>query len=57
MHVIFAQSLVEYGSLSSLMSKVQELTYSIRTWLGDLSATEWLIAAVVVAGLFFLTRR
>jgi len=56
-HVILAQSLVEYGSLSSVVSKVQELTYSIGTWLGDLSATQWTIVAIVVAGLFFLSRR
>ena len=57
MRVIFAQSLVEYGALDSLASGVQQLTYSISTWLGSLSTTEWIIAIVVVLGLFFLTRR
>jgi ABC-type molybdate transport system permease subunit len=57
MHLIFAQSLGEYGALSSLASGVQQLTYSISTWLGNLSTTEWIIAVVVVVGLFFLTRR
>ena len=57
MHVIFAQSLGEYGGLGSLASWVQQLTYSISSWLGSLSATTWIIAVVVVVGLFILTRR
>ena len=57
MHVIFAQSLGEYGGLSSLASGVQQLTYSISTWLGSLSATTWIIAAIVVVGLVILRRR
>ena len=57
MHVIFAQSLVEYGGLSSLTSGVQQLTYSIGSWLGSLSTTTWIIAAIVVVGLFIVTRR
>lgn len=57
MHVIFAQSLGEYGALGSLASTVQQLTYSISTWLGSLSATTWIIAAIVVVGLVILTRR
>jgi hypothetical protein len=57
MHVIFAQSLGEYGGLSSLASGVQQLTYSISTWLGSLSATTWIIAAIVVGGLLIATRR
>ena len=57
MHVIFAQSLGEYISLSSLMSGIQQLTYSVTTWLGSLSATTWIIAAVAIVGLLILTRR
>ena len=57
MHVIFAQSLVEYGALSSLAAGVQQLTYSIGEWLGSLSTTTWIIAAIVVVGLFIVTRR
>jgi len=57
MHLIFAQSLGEYGALGSFASAVQQLTYSISTWLGSLSATTWIIAAIVVLGLFILTRR
>jgi hypothetical protein len=57
MHVIFAQSVGEYGGLGSLASGVQQLTYSISAWLGSLSATTWIIAAIVVVGLVILTRR
>jgi hypothetical protein len=57
MHVIFAQSLGEYGGLSSLASGVQQLTHSITRWLGSLSATTWIIAAIVVVGLLFVRRR
>ena len=57
MHVIFAQSLGEYVSLGSLGSRIQELSYSISTWLGSLSATTWIIALIVVVGLVVLTRR
>lgn len=57
MPVIFAQSIGEYVSLSSLMSGIQELTYSATTWLESLSATTWIIAAIVVVGFFILKRR
>jgi hypothetical protein len=55
--MIFAQSLLEYGALDSLASELQHQWYSISTWLGTLSTTEWIIAAIVVFGLFRLTRR
>jgi len=54
---MFAQSLGEYGALGSLASGVQQLAYSISTWLGTFSATTWIVAAVVVLGLFVLIRR
>ena len=57
MPVVFAQSLGEYVSLSSLMSGIQQLTYEVSSWLGSLTTTQWIIAAVVIVGLFFLTRR
>ena len=54
---MFAQSLGEYGAIGSLASGVQQLAYSISTWLGSLSATTWVIAAVVVLALVVLMRR
>ena len=55
MPVIFAQALGEYA-LGSLASGVQDLTDSISTWLGSLSATTWIIAAIAV-GVVLSTRR
>jgi ABC-type molybdate transport system permease subunit len=57
MHAIFAQSVGEYGALGSLASGVQQLTYSISAWLGSLSATTWIMAAIVVLALVILRRR
>jgi ABC-type molybdate transport system permease subunit len=57
MNTMFAQSLGEYGALGSLASGVQQLTYSISTRLGNLGASTWIIAAVVVLGLIVLRRR
>jgi hypothetical protein len=54
---MFAQSLGEYGAVGSLASGVQQFTYAISTWLGSLSATTWIIAAVVVLGLAVFMRR
>ena len=54
---MFAQSLGEYGSLGSFGSAVQQLTYTISTWLGSLSATTWVVVAIVVVGLVILRRR
>jgi hypothetical protein len=57
MHVMFAQALGEYGSLSSLTSGLQHLRYSISTWLESLTTTQWIIGVVVVVGLIILMRR
>jgi hypothetical protein len=54
---MFAQSLGEYGASGSLASAVQQLAYSVSTWLGSVSATTWIIVAVVVFGLIALMRR
>ena len=54
---MFAQSLGEYGGSASLVSGVQQLAYSTVNWLGSLSATTWIVVAVVVIGLAFLLRR
>jgi preprotein translocase subunit SecG len=57
MHAIFAQSLGEYGALGSFGSGVQQLIYAVSTWLGSLSATTWVVAAIIVVGLMTLRRR
>jgi hypothetical protein len=54
---MFAQSLGEYGALSSIATRAESLAYSVRAWLGDLSPTTWVLAAVVLIGLFLWSRR
>jgi hypothetical protein len=55
--MLFAQSLGEYGGLASFSTWIQQLTYSIGAWVGDVSATTWVIAVLVVLGLLIFTRR
>jgi hypothetical protein len=57
MPMLFAQSFGEYGGLASLASWIQQVTYSIGAWLGGVSTTTWVIAALVVLGLLIATRR
>jgi hypothetical protein len=45
--VVIAQSLVEYGALSSLVDGFQSSLYSFQEWLGGVSLTTWLVIAVV----------
>jgi hypothetical protein len=54
---MFAQSLVEYGSLSSIATRAESLAYSVRSWFGSLSPTTWVVVAIVGLGLFFWKRR
>ncbi len=57
MPMVFAQSLGEYGGLSSLTSGLQQVTYSISAWLGSVTPMTWVIVAIVVVGLMIITRR
>jgi hypothetical protein len=57
MQLIFAQALGEYGGLSALTAGIQQLTSDVTYWLGSLTTTQWIIAGIVIVGLFFLTRR
>ena len=57
MQLIFAQALGEYGALSALTAGIQQLTSDVTYWLGSLTTTQWIIAGIVIVGLFFLTRR
>ncbi len=54
---MFAQSLGDYGSLSSIATRAESLAFSVRWWLGSFSATTWVVVAVVGLGLFFWSRR
>jgi hypothetical protein len=58
MPALFAQNLVEHGSLDSVASNIQRSSDTISSWLGTVSPTTWMIlAAVVVVGLFVWSRR
>lgn len=54
---MFAQSLVDYGSLSSIATRVELLAYSVRSWISGVSLTTWVVVAIIVVGLFFWSRR
>lgn len=58
MPILFAQNLVEHGSLDSIASNLHRSTDTVSTWLTDVSPTTWLVLGVViVAGLVVWSRR
>jgi len=55
---LLAQSLVEYGALSSAIAKGQEFLYEAQTWITGVAPEIWLgIGGVLVIVLFILRRR
>jgi hypothetical protein len=55
---VFAQNLVEHGSLDSIASNLQRSTDSVGNWLSSVSPTTWMIVGVVfVVGLIVWSRR
>jgi hypothetical protein len=55
---MIAQSLIEYGAISSSISLVRERLYPLISWLSDLSPTAWVaIAGLVVLVLWGRGRR
>ena len=54
---MFAQSIGDYASLGSIVTRAEAMVYSARWWLGDLSPTTWVIVAVCVLGMFLWSRR
>jgi hypothetical protein len=58
MSAVFAQNLVEHGSLDSIASNLQRSTDSVGSWLSGVSPTTWVIVGVVfVLGLIVWSRR
>jgi hypothetical protein len=56
--ILFAQNLVEHGSLDSIASNLQRSTDTVGTWLTDVSPTTWIVLGVViVVGLVIWSRR
>jgi hypothetical protein len=55
---LFAQNLVEHGSLDALASNLQRSGDTIGTWISSVSPTAWVVVgAVVVVGLIVWSRR
>jgi hypothetical protein len=54
---MFAQSMGDYGTLGSIASRVESLSYPVRSWLGHLSPKTWVLVAICVIGLFLWNRR
>jgi hypothetical protein len=58
MSPVFAQNLVEHGSLDSIASNLQRSTDTVGYWLSSVSPTTWVIVGVVfVLGLIVWSRR
>ena len=58
MPILFAQNLVEHGSLDAIASNLRRSTDTVSTWLTDVSPTTWLVLGVViVAGLVVWSRK
>jgi hypothetical protein len=56
--ILFAQNLVEHGSLDSIASNLQRSTDTVGTWLTNVSPTAWIVLGVVmVVGLVIWSRR
>jgi hypothetical protein len=55
---LFAQNLVEHGSLDSIASNLQRSTDTIGSWLATISPTTWIVlGGIVLVGLLVWSRR
>jgi len=56
--LLFAQSLVEHGSLDSMASNLQRSSDNVGSWLSTVSPTTWVIlGGVLLIGLLIWSRR
>lgn len=55
--MLFAQNLVEHGSLDSFASSMQRSSDSVGSWLSNITPTTWVIAAVIVIVFVLWSRR
>jgi hypothetical protein len=56
--LLFAQNLIEHGSLDSIASNLQRSTDTVGSWLATVSPTTWIVlGAVVLVGLLVWSRR
>src|SRR5262245_9659313 len=49
---MFAQAIGEAASLASIITQVQVMAYSVRSWLGGLSPTAWALLRRACSGCF-----
>ena len=54
---MLAQSFVEYGALTSLVSEVQLFVYSVRSWVGMAGPETWLAIGGIAIVVFWLWGR
>lgn len=55
---LFAQNLVEHGSLDSIASSLQRSTDTVGSWLATVSPTTWIVlGGIVLVGLLVWSRR
>jgi len=54
---VYAQSLVEYGALGSIVAGLEQSALSVRTWMTSLSPTTWTIVGVVIVVILLVRRR
>jgi hypothetical protein len=55
---LFAQNLVEHGSLDSIASNLQRSTDTVGSWLATVSPTTWIVlGGIVLVGLLVWSRR
>jgi hypothetical protein len=55
---LFAQNLIEHGSLDSIASNFQRSTDTVSSWLATVSPTTWIVlGGIVLVGLLVWSRR
>jgi hypothetical protein len=55
---LFAQNLVEHGSLDSIASNIQRSADTVGSWLATVSPTTWIVlGGLVLVGLLAWSRR
>jgi hypothetical protein len=53
---MYAQSLVEYGALASIVAGIEHAAYTARTWIVTLSPRTWAIVGGVLLAVLILKR-
>ena len=54
---VFAQNLVEHGSLDTVGSNLQRSSDNFTSWVHSISPTTWVIVGIVLLAFFVWSRR